>query len=46
MPGGGQRVGRAVDVDTDGRLLIDTGAGVEAVAAGDVRHIRTTPTAD
>jgi BirA family transcriptional regulator, biotin operon repressor / biotin---[acetyl-CoA-carboxylase] ligase len=46
LPGGGGPAGRAVDLDADGRLLIDTGAGVEAVAAGDVRHVRTTPTAD
>jgi len=46
LPGGEEKHGRAVDLDADGRLLIDTGSGVEAVAAGDVRHIRTTPTAD
>ena len=45
LPGGTERVGRAVDLDNEGRLLIDTGSGVETVAAGDVRHIRTTPTA-
>ncbi|PFG38729.1 BirA family biotin operon repressor/biotin-[acetyl-CoA-carboxylase] ligase [Georgenia soli] len=45
LPGGAERHGRAVDLDADGRLLIDTGVGVEAVAAGDVRHIRTPPTA-
>lgn len=45
LPGGGGREGRALDLDPDGRLLIDTGSGLETVAAGDVRHIRTTPTA-
>ncbi|GAA3509790.1 biotin--[acetyl-CoA-carboxylase] ligase [Georgenia daeguensis] len=44
--GGGGPAGRAVDLDADGRLLIDTGDAVEAVAAGDVWHVRTEPTAD
>ena len=46
QPGGGGPEGRAVDLDGDGRLLIDTGGAVEAVAAGDVWHVRTEPTAD
>lgn len=46
QPGGGGPEGRAVDLDADGRLLVDTGAGVEAVAAGDVWHVRTEPAAD
>jgi hypothetical protein len=32
--------GRAVDVDAAGRLLVDTGDKVEALAAGDVAHVR------
>jgi BirA family biotin operon repressor/biotin-[acetyl-CoA-carboxylase] ligase len=32
--------GRAVDIDDDGHLLVDTGAGVRVVAAGDVVHVR------
>ena len=36
--GGHSCSGRAVDVDADGRLVLDTGI---AVAAGDVEHVRT-----
>jgi BirA family transcriptional regulator, biotin operon repressor / biotin---[acetyl-CoA-carboxylase] ligase len=32
--------GRAVDIDSAGRLQVDTGVGVEAVGAGDVEHVR------
>ena len=33
-------VGRALDVDDDGRLLVDVGACVRTVQAGDVVHLR------
>ena len=33
-------VGRAVGVDEDGRLQVDTGDGVRVLAAGDVTHVR------
>jgi BirA family biotin operon repressor/biotin-[acetyl-CoA-carboxylase] ligase len=32
--------GIAIDVDNDGALLLDTGKGIERVAAGDVIHLR------
>jgi BirA family transcriptional regulator, biotin operon repressor / biotin---[acetyl-CoA-carboxylase] ligase len=32
--------GRAVDVNADGSLVVDTGAGRRAVTAGDVVHVR------
>ena len=32
--------GEAVGVDEDGRLLVSTGDGVSAFAAGDVWHLR------
>jgi BirA family transcriptional regulator, biotin operon repressor / biotin---[acetyl-CoA-carboxylase] ligase len=40
LPGSAPVAGMAVDIDQDGRLLVDTGAGVYAVAAGDVIHVR------
>jgi BirA family biotin operon repressor/biotin-[acetyl-CoA-carboxylase] ligase len=40
LPGGRAVAGRACDVDGTGRLLVETGAGVEALAAGDVVHLR------
>ena len=40
LPGGQHRSGRAVDVDAAGRLVVDTGHGVDALAAGDVVHVR------
>jgi BirA family biotin operon repressor/biotin-[acetyl-CoA-carboxylase] ligase len=40
LPGGAVVSGTAVDIDPDGRLLVDTGNGVYAVAAGDVIHVR------
>lgn len=40
LPGGGTLTGRAVDVDPDGRLVVETGDGVERVGAGDVVHVR------
>ncbi|MGC8498326.1 MAG: biotin--[acetyl-CoA-carboxylase] ligase [Acidimicrobiales bacterium] len=33
-------VGRAVGVDAEGRLRVDTGDGVRVLAAGDVNHVR------
>lgn len=36
--------GRALDVDNDGHLLVDVGACVRTVAAGDVIHVRTPET--
>lgn len=36
----GQQRGRALDVDDDGRLLVDLGDGTEALSAGDVTHVR------
>jgi BirA family transcriptional regulator, biotin operon repressor / biotin---[acetyl-CoA-carboxylase] ligase len=40
LPGGETLLGTASDVDPDGRLLVMTGAGVRALAAGDVHHVR------
>jgi BirA family biotin operon repressor/biotin-[acetyl-CoA-carboxylase] ligase len=40
LPGGVMLEGTAVDIDADGRLLVETGAGREAVGAGDVLHVR------
>jgi BirA family transcriptional regulator, biotin operon repressor / biotin---[acetyl-CoA-carboxylase] ligase len=40
LPGGDLVVGRASDVDDDGRLVVTTVAGSRALAAGDVRHVR------
>jgi BirA family biotin operon repressor/biotin-[acetyl-CoA-carboxylase] ligase len=43
LPGGGTVSGTAADVDNDGRLLVSGPAGqVEAFAAGDVVHLRST----
>lgn len=39
LPGGTAMAGRAVDVDIDGRLVVETGDGVEKVGAGDVVHV-------
>jgi BirA family transcriptional regulator, biotin operon repressor / biotin---[acetyl-CoA-carboxylase] ligase len=44
VPTGDPLVGTAVDVDEDGRLLVDDGSTVRAVGAGDVVHVR--PAAD
>ncbi len=44
VPGKSAIVGRAVDVDLDGRLVVRTGGGDVAVGAGDVEHVRTPPT--
>lgn len=40
LPGGAEVTGRAVAVDDDGRLVVATDAGEQAVAAGDVVHVR------
>jgi BirA family biotin operon repressor/biotin-[acetyl-CoA-carboxylase] ligase len=40
LPEGRTLEGRAVDVDTDGRLLVDDGTRVHALGAGDVVHVR------
>jgi BirA family biotin operon repressor/biotin-[acetyl-CoA-carboxylase] ligase len=42
LPDGRSLLGEAVDLDPHGRLMVDTGldAGVVAVAAGDVVHVR------
>jgi BirA family biotin operon repressor/biotin-[acetyl-CoA-carboxylase] ligase len=41
LPGGEPLHGRAVDVDADGRLLVDDGRTVRALGAGDVVHVRS-----
>jgi BirA family biotin operon repressor/biotin-[acetyl-CoA-carboxylase] ligase len=43
LPGSAVVSGTAADIDPDGRLLVDTGTGIYAVAAGDVIHVRTPP---
>ena len=40
LPTGEPLLGRAVDVDEEGRLLVDDGARVHALRAGDVVHVR------
>ena len=40
LPGGATRSGRAVDVDAQGRLVVASADGVDALAAGDVVHLR------
>ena len=40
LPGGGVLTGTATGVDPDGRLLVDDGAEVHRVGAGDVVHVR------
>ncbi|TQK72356.1 biotin--[acetyl-CoA-carboxylase] ligase [Nocardioides sp. SLBN-35] len=42
LPGGGELLGRATDIDDDGRLVVTTAAGTERVGAGDVIHVRPT----
>ncbi|HEX6076664.1 MAG TPA: biotin--[acetyl-CoA-carboxylase] ligase [Micromonosporaceae bacterium] len=39
LPGGGDLVGDAVDIDAQGRLVVDSGTRT-AVAAGDIVHLR------
>jgi BirA family transcriptional regulator, biotin operon repressor / biotin---[acetyl-CoA-carboxylase] ligase len=41
FPDGEQLTGRAVDLDRDGRLVVETVQGPLAVNAGDVHHLRT-----
>lgn len=44
LPGGGERVGEAVAIDGDGRLVLATeGGGREPVSAGDIVHLRAVP---
>lgn len=40
LPGSEPLTGRAIAVDGDGRLVIDTAAGAVAVGAGDIVHLR------
>ena len=40
LPGGREVEGEAVDVDDAGRLVVRTGGGLQALAAGDVVHLR------
>jgi len=40
LPGGSVLVGRAVDVDSAGRLLVSSDGAAHAVSAGDVVHVR------
>ncbi len=40
LPGGRDLTGEAVAVDADGRLVVRTATGPEAVGAGDVVHVR------
>jgi len=40
LPGGTVMAGRASDVDSVGRLLVDAEDGVHAVSAGDIIHVR------
>lgn len=40
LPGGDDMLGTAVEVDEQGRLLVDTNGGREAVSAGDIVHLR------
>ncbi|WP_240044361.1 biotin--[acetyl-CoA-carboxylase] ligase [Nocardioides albidus] len=42
LPGGGELLGRATDIDDDGRLVVTTADGSERVGAGDVVHVRPT----
>lgn len=40
FPGGSSAAGTALDIDCDGRLVLDTPDGPLAVSAGDVSHLR------
>jgi BirA family biotin operon repressor/biotin-[acetyl-CoA-carboxylase] ligase len=40
LPGGRTLRGTATDIDAEGRLVVATEDGVQAVAAGDVVHLR------
>jgi biotin-(acetyl-CoA carboxylase) ligase len=35
--------GTAVDIDSNGHLLVRTATGVQAVSAGEVEHLRQEP---
>jgi BirA family biotin operon repressor/biotin-[acetyl-CoA-carboxylase] ligase len=41
LPGDGEIVGVATDLDESGQLIIDTGTQTVAVSAGDITHLRT-----
>ncbi|MGH4024372.1 MAG: biotin--[acetyl-CoA-carboxylase] ligase, partial [Pseudonocardiaceae bacterium] len=41
LPGDSAVTGRAVDLDTEGRLVVLTAGGPQALAAGDVTHVRS-----
>jgi BirA family transcriptional regulator, biotin operon repressor / biotin---[acetyl-CoA-carboxylase] ligase len=40
LPSGDRLLGTATGIDAEGRLLVDTNAGISTVAAGDVTHLR------
>jgi BirA family biotin operon repressor/biotin-[acetyl-CoA-carboxylase] ligase len=40
LPGDDLLFGEATGIDPSGRLLVKTDGGVQAVAAGDVTHLR------
>jgi BirA family transcriptional regulator, biotin operon repressor / biotin---[acetyl-CoA-carboxylase] ligase len=40
FPGGSAAAGTAIDIDPDGRLLLDTPTGPLSVSAGDIIHLR------
>jgi BirA family biotin operon repressor/biotin-[acetyl-CoA-carboxylase] ligase len=40
LPSGDALVGTATGIDRDGRLIVESDAGITAVAAGDVTHLR------
>lgn len=40
LPGGDEMVGRAIDLDESGRLVVDVGDRCVPLAAGDVTHLR------
>lgn len=46
LPDGSFLEGTARDLDTDGRLIVDTPAGPRPLAAGDVTHLRSVSGGD
>jgi hypothetical protein len=46
MPGDREITGTAIDIDTLGRLSIDTGTEVTTVSAGDITHLRPAAESD
>lgn len=46
MPGDREIIGIAIDIDSLGRLSIDTGAEVVTVSAGDITHLRPAEYSD